>query len=214
MSSTMSSALEIARGALGDTARAGSFKYLAASVQHSLFRNGKVLTRRDRDGSDGGWDGVDLEAREMPVHDARALAATARRTLARNGFEVRARSLASPDLDFFNHAQVVETYYPQCAEIVAEASGASFVAAFDHNVRSAAGKQGKRRRRATVVDTKIRCNPLARKSWHVSTRLSYVSSKVLQANFQRPCRNSSRNTQNDSSKIWNRKVRYGPSSNP
>ncbi|MFP6749520.1 MAG: CmcJ/NvfI family oxidoreductase [Alphaproteobacteria bacterium] len=141
----MSSASDTASGAARDEARLGSFKYLAASVQPSLFRNGKVLTRRDKDGSDGGWDGVDLEAREMPVHDARALAATARRTLARNGFEVRARPLAAPDLDFFNHDQVVRTYYPQCAEIVAEASGASFVAAFDHNVRSAAGKESQRR---------------------------------------------------------------------
>jgi hypothetical protein len=53
--------------------------------------------------------------------------------------------LAKPDLDFFDHEQVIRTYYPECAEIVREASGAKFVAAFDHNVRSAAGKQSKRR---------------------------------------------------------------------
>jgi hypothetical protein len=128
-----------------EAARTGSFKYLTASVQHSLFRNGKVLTRRDQDGSDAGWDGVDLEAREMPVHDARRLAATAQRTLADNGFEVRACPLSTPDLDFFDHGHVVRSYYRECADIVAEASGASFVAAFDHNVRSAAGKQSKRR---------------------------------------------------------------------
>ena len=128
-----------------DAVRIGSFNYLMASVQHSLYRNGKVLTRRDQNGSDAGWEGVDLEARHMPVHDARRLESTARRTLVRNGFEVRARPLATPGLDFFNHDQVVRTYYPQCAEIVREASAASFVAAFDHNVRSAAGKQSKRR---------------------------------------------------------------------
>ncbi len=124
--------------------RAGTFKYMAASAQHSLYRNGKVLTRRDRDGSDAAWEGVDLEERQMPVHDARLMAA-AQPTLAQNGFEVLARPLADPDLNFFNHEQVVRAYYPQCAEIVREASGASFVAAFDHNVRSAAGKQSKRR---------------------------------------------------------------------
>ena len=128
-----------------DAVRIGSFNYLMASVQHSLYRNGKVLTRRDQNGSDAGWEGVDLEARHMPVHDARRLEATARRTLANNGFEVCARPLAMPDLDFFNHDQVVRTYYPQCAEIVREESAASFVVAFDHNVRSATGKQSERR---------------------------------------------------------------------
>ena len=131
--------------AANEAVRTGSFNYLIASVQHSLYRNGKVFSRRDRDGSDARWEGVDLEARHMPVHDARSLAATEQPTLAANGFEVRARPLTKPDLDFFNHEEVVHTYYPQCAEIVREASGASFVAAFDHNVRSAAGKNSKRR---------------------------------------------------------------------
>lgn len=130
----------------GDEAvRAGTFKYMAASAQHSLYRNGKVLTRRDRDGSDAAWEGVDLEERPMPVHDARRMAAAAQPTLARNGFEMLARPVSEPELDFFDHGQVVRTYYPQCAEIVREASGARFVAAFDHNMRSAAGKQSQRR---------------------------------------------------------------------
>ncbi len=135
----------LASDAASDAVRIGSFNYLMASVQHSLYRNGKVLTRRDQNGSDAGWEGVDLEARHMPVHDARRLEATAQRTLACNGFEVCARPLAMPDLDFFNHDQVVRTYYPQCAEIVREESAASFVVAFDHNIRSAAGKQSERR---------------------------------------------------------------------
>ena len=134
-----------ASDAAKDAVRVGSFKYLTASVQQSLYRNGKVLTRRDKDGSDAGWDGVDLEAWQMPVHDARRLEATAPRTLVHNGFEMRAYPLETPDLDFFNLGQVVRAYYPQCADIVRKASGASFVAAFDHNVRSAAGKQSKRR---------------------------------------------------------------------
>ncbi len=128
-----------------DAVRIGSFSYLTASVRHSLYRNGKVLTRRDRDGSDADWEGVDLEARDMPVHDARRLEAADRRTLAANGFEALTRPLANPDLDFFDHDQLVRGYYPQCAEIVRDVSGASFVAAFDHNVRSASGKQSKRR---------------------------------------------------------------------
>lgn len=137
--------MEAKSAAAGDAVRIGSFNYMAASAQPSLYRNGKVLTRRDKDGSDAAWIGVDLEARRMPVHDARRVEATAPLTLARNGFEIRPRPLAKPDVDFFDHDQVVRHYYPHCADIVREASGAGFVAAFDHNVRSAAGKESKRR---------------------------------------------------------------------
>lgn len=126
-------------------ARAGSFNYLKPSVAHSLYRNGKVLTRRDRDGSDAAWEGVDLEARQMPVHDARALSGAEERTLAQHGFEMRPHRLAGPDLDFFDHMQAVRTYYPHCEAVVREATGAALVAAFDHNVRSAHGKRSRRR---------------------------------------------------------------------
>lgn len=131
--------------ATGEAVRIGSFNYMTASAEHSLHRNGKVLTRRDVNGSDAGWEGVDLEACNMPVHDARQLEGTARPTLGHNGFEALERPIATPDLDFFDHDQVVRSYYPHCAEIVRVASGARVVAAFDHNVRSAAGKQSRKR---------------------------------------------------------------------
>jgi hypothetical protein len=125
--------------------RTGLFNYMADAAQSSLYRNGKVLTRRNRDGSDARWEGVDLMERRMPVVDARTLAAQPSCTLAANGFEMQRRVLARHDLDFLDHEQVVRHYYPECAEIVREASGASFAAAFDHNVRSAAGKRSGRR---------------------------------------------------------------------
>jgi hypothetical protein len=137
----MDSTSDVAEGAV----RTGSFRYLAASTEPSLYRNGKVFTQRNRDGSDAGWQGVDLETRQMPVHDARRLDGAARRTLSRNGFEALAHPLSSPKIDFLDHAQVVRDYYPQCVEVVREASGASLVVAFDHNVRSAAGKKSQRR---------------------------------------------------------------------
>lgn len=123
----------------------GAFNYLTASVEPSLYRNGKVFTRRDRDGSDTERVGVDLESRAMPVHDARRLEGTARRTLAANGFEALHAPLTGPAIEFLDHDAVVRKYYPQCAELVQEVSGARFAAAFDHNVRSAAGKQSKQR---------------------------------------------------------------------
>ena len=122
----------------------GSFMYMEASTQSTLFRNGKVLTRRDEDGSDDGWTGVDLETRQMTVHDARQFEATERCTLTQNGFEMREHPVA-PSLNFLKHDQVVEQYFPQCAEIVMDATGARFVTAFDYNIRSATGKENRRR---------------------------------------------------------------------
>ena len=118
---------------------------MAASVASSLYRNGKVFTRRDSSGNDVPWTGVEMEPRQMPVHDARGLAQRQRRTLEANGFELLDQSSAPPDIDFLNHDQVVGAYYPQCADIVGEATGARFVAAFDHNIRSASGKRSQRR---------------------------------------------------------------------
>ncbi len=137
--------MSTASGASTESTVVGAFNYLDASVEPSLYRNGKVLTRRDRDGSDADWIGVDLELRDMPVHDARRLEGVARRTLAANGFEALTSPLTGPGIDFLDHEAVVRGYYPQCAELVRVASGAHFAAAFDHNVRSAAGKLSKRR---------------------------------------------------------------------
>jgi hypothetical protein len=118
---------------------------MADATESSLYRNGKVLTRRNLDGGDARWEGVDLKERPMPVANARTLAAHPPCTLATKGFEMRLRPLARQDLNFLDHEQVVRRYYPECAEIVCEASGASFAAAFDHNVRSAAGKRSGQR---------------------------------------------------------------------
>ena len=128
-----------------DGVRPGTFRYLRSSVESSLYRNGKVLTRRDRDGSDSGRVGVDLEEREMAILDARGLGASDRPTLDANGFELLERPMADPAPDFLDHEAVVRAYYPDCARIVRAATGAAAVAAFDHNVRSATGKSGKLR---------------------------------------------------------------------
>ena len=125
--------------------RTATIPYLSASAQHSLYRNGKLLTRRDQDGSDDAWVGAGLVARPMPVIDARELAATEQPLLAAHGFELHTSRLADPGLDFLDHEEVVRSYYPQCAALLREATGARFVAAFDHNVRSSAGKNSKRR---------------------------------------------------------------------
>lgn len=122
----------------------GIFKYMKPTAVSSLYRNGKVFTRRDADGSDAGWEGVDLEERRMKVHDARVLEGKARCTVVENGFELLTRPVDTGDIDFFNHEQVVRKYYPQCADIIGAATGAHAFA-FDHNVRSASGKKTQKR---------------------------------------------------------------------
>jgi len=125
--------------------RTGTLTYMAASVETSLYRNGKVFLSRDGSGNDGPWEGVDLDKRQMPVHDARGMAGSERRTLDANGFEMLERPLAAFDIDFLDHEQVVSRYYPHCADIIREETGARIVKAFDHNVRSASGKESGRR---------------------------------------------------------------------
>ena len=128
-----------------ESMRLGVFHYMQPSAETSLYRNGRVLTRRDRDGSDSGRVGVDLEEREMAILDARSFPPAGQPTLAANGFELVRQPMADPELDFLDHEAVVRGYYPECAGIVRAATGAATVAAFDHNVRSATGKSGQQR---------------------------------------------------------------------
>ena len=122
----------------------GFLDYLDAHAQSSLYRNGKVLTRRDPDGSDAGTEGVNRQKQQMKIQNARLLQGAARHTLAKNGYELLTRPTSIEGIDFFDHQQVVTKYYPQCVEIVRAFTGGQ-VFAFDHNVRSAVGKQAKQR---------------------------------------------------------------------
>ena len=130
---------------LGVPGTVGVLNYLAESVKSSLYRNGEVLTRRDRDGSDAGTEGVLKVEREITVNNARLLDDTRCRTIETHGFELLTRPLPRSDFDFYDHQQVVQEYYPDCAAVVREATGAAQVFAFDHNIRSATGKESKRR---------------------------------------------------------------------
>lgn len=119
--------------------------YLAPSVASSLYRNGRVFTRRDRDGRDDAYHGVVTEERDVAINDGRSPAGSDRPNIEANGFELLHRPLHRADLRFLDHRQVVENYYPECAEIVRQATGAASVHAFDHNVRWAAGRDSNTR---------------------------------------------------------------------
>lgn len=123
--------------------RTGQFKYMSPSAIPSLHRNNKVLTRRDQAGSDADWIGVDLVPVQKSVRDARGRTGSAHRTLNRNGFELIQQPFAAGAMDFLDNDRVVTDYYPHCADVIREMTGASVVAAFDHNIRSATGKNSK-----------------------------------------------------------------------
>jgi len=120
----------------------GLFNYMTAATESSLLRNGRVMITRDSLGNTASSKGMDLESHSMPVRNARLLPARSRPGWERNGFELLAAPLLDASLDFTDHAQVVERYYKECAAIVERATGARAYA-FDHNVRSASGKQSK-----------------------------------------------------------------------
>lgn len=125
-----------------DAGTPGRVNYLAASVQPSLYRNGAVLTRRDADGSDAGTQGVALAPVVVNIGNARL--APGHCTLEKSGFELLPRPVAGAAIDFFDHAEVVSRYYEDCAQLVADFTGARAFA-FDHNVRSAQGKKSAQR---------------------------------------------------------------------
>jgi hypothetical protein len=61
-----------------------------------------------------------------------------------HGLELLHRPLQRPDLHFFDNRQLVQEYYPECAEIVRRATNAAQVFAFDHNIRRTLGKEIRR----------------------------------------------------------------------
>ncbi len=135
---------ELAEAVRVEEGTTGTLPYLDGSAESSLYRNGKVFTRRDKDGSDSGWQGVDKQKRELRIHDGRRFTGADWRTLAANGFEMVSRPLDGKAIDFLDHEKVVRAYYSQCEQLVQEMTGARAFA-FDHNVRSASGKKGKTR---------------------------------------------------------------------
>lgn len=117
--------------------------YLAAATESSLFRNGKVFTKRDRDGNDEGYHGTVTEPHDVFINNARHL--NSRRQLDVHGFELLDAPLQRHGLHFLDHRQVVQEYYPECAEIVRGATNARWVHPFDHNVRRASLQQNRGR---------------------------------------------------------------------
>jgi hypothetical protein len=119
----------------------GIFNYISADSQSSLYRNGKVLTRRNLEGTDSEWVGVNYEQHEVVVNDARNGVSA---TLEKQGFQLVDDDIESLNINFFDNDVVLHNYYPLCADRVKESVGARAVYAFGHNIRSAVGKKSKK----------------------------------------------------------------------
>ena len=100
--------------------------------------------QRDASGDDSTWVGTDLVDHIMTIGDARSLTQNQRKTLAANGFELIDAPLGDDVVTFLMPAGV-NSYYPECEAIVRKITGAKTVKAFDHNIRSAQGKNSKER---------------------------------------------------------------------
>ncbi|MBN35062.1 MAG: hypothetical protein CMM46_09860 [Rhodospirillaceae bacterium] len=123
----------------------GAITTVALDTPSSLHGNGKVFTRRDRDGNDAGTEGLRDAGHEVPVCNGRQPGDAGPRTLEAHGFELVQRPLGDDTPDFYDHRQVVESYYDACCDLLREATGAPHVFAFDHNIRSARGKDSGQR---------------------------------------------------------------------
>ena len=113
-----------------------SLNYQDDSVTRSLNASGKVYTKRDQGGSDAGTVGTSWRQRKVPIVNGRGM----NLTLEQDGVELREHLW--DHIDYYDNEAVLNTYYPECCELVKQMTGASRVMAFDHNLRSKAPKQG------------------------------------------------------------------------
>ena len=86
-------------------------RYIANSVQPSLFRNGKVGTKRAPTGDDDIWFGNTPSDKKLFIHNARE---NPNISLDREGFELHADDMPPEELNsiqFRNSKDVVTRYY-------------------------------------------------------------------------------------------------------
>lgn len=117
-----------------------AFNYQSRSVN-------KISTRRDGSAADGVLIGANWQPQRVLVRDGRK--ATPKHNLDKNGFALVTD--VPPAVDYYDEANVVETYYEACEALVRDATGARLVVAFDHNVRCDTAKALGRRLRGGGV---------------------------------------------------------------
>mmetsp|Transcript_40148 Transcript_40148/g.106217 ORF Transcript_40148/g.106217 Transcript_40148/m.106217 type:complete len:348 (+) Transcript_40148:16-1059(+) len=129
---TMRLPISPSTNAFGDVE--GVFNYQAADVTH-------VFTRRDGGGSDATLHGAQWDAHQVVVRNGRQQPGI---TFDKSGFALHSDP-KEVHVDYYDEQSVICTYYSECEELLRCVTGARYVRAFDHNVRSEAGqKSGKR----------------------------------------------------------------------
>ncbi len=96
----------------GSLVKTDEFRCLGASVDSSLFRNGKVFSRRDGSSNDGVWKLANIEIRSMPVCDARSREREKHTALGVNGFELVEEPLGCAGIGCLVGREVVRHSYP------------------------------------------------------------------------------------------------------
>ena len=135
------------RGGVVERGADGELEAVGAKLNYHGPGVALVRTRRDASGSDATLEGARWLASDVRICNGRR----AELTLDAHGFSMAADADAPEDplpadLDLYREADVVGRYYPHCERLVRRAcAGAETVVAFDHNVRSEAGRAAARR---------------------------------------------------------------------
>lgn len=114
------------------TVETSKLRFVVAPLGYLGALTGRAAYRIYPPASGRRSEGPPLEYRELRIYDCRAV--MDRLDLDQHGFVVRSQASASKD--FFDEDYVREHYYPEIEAIVMEATAATAVLVFDHNVRS------------------------------------------------------------------------------
>ena len=126
----------------------GTLDAVGAAMNYQERGVSLVRTRRDAGGSDAALEGARWTATNVLIRNGRRVELT----LDRQGFTLTGDGTTTSDdplpagLDLYREADVVGPYYAHCERLVQRAcKGAKTVVAFDHNVRSEAGRAAARK---------------------------------------------------------------------
>ena len=104
--------------------------YQSTKVTRSLFSTGQTYVDRMITGSDSNPVGLDTVPISVPILNGRLI----KTNLDANGFTMI--SHISPEVDYYDEFQILNSYYPECCRLIKNLTGAKEVFAFDHNIRS------------------------------------------------------------------------------
>ena len=112
-----------------------------------LAKADKLVTHVARPGGLDKREGGENETHRVRLHDGRPLAGQFQ--FEREGFRFVPHE--SGMTDFYDDAEVRRVYYPECVELIKQASGARRVVVFDHTLRTASEDEREARKIRDIV---------------------------------------------------------------